>query len=210
MDMDINNIKFFNNIDKNILNKVDLKNKKYIKGQTVYNQGQTCKGMDVILSGGLVAYSLGQNGSESIVFEFKEGRVIGSNLLFNDMTSYPMNIYCIEDCELIHILKSEVEILLHDYNFVMNFIKSISINSQGMNKKIAMYTQKSLRENLMDYLSALSVEQNSKTIRLPISKKQLADYFGVQRPSLFRELKKMKDDGLIEIDNRSIKLNFLD
>lgn len=208
--MDINNIKFFNNIDKNILNKVDLKNKKYIKGQTVYNQGQTCKGMDVILSGGLVAYSLGQNGSESIVFEFKEGRVIGSNLLFNDMTSYPMNIYCIEDCELIHILKSEVEILLHDYNFVMNFIKSISINSQGMNKKIAMYTQKSLRENLMDYLSALSVEQNSKTIRLPISKKQLADYFGVQRPSLFRELKKMKDDGLIEIDNRSIKLNFLD
>lgn len=202
--MDINNIKFFNNIDKNILNKIDLKNKKYIKGQTVYNQGETCKGMDIILSGGLVAYSLGQNGSESIVFEFKEGRVIGSNLLFNDMTSYPMNIYCIEDCELIHILKSEVEILLHDYNFVMNFIKSISINSQGMNKKIAMYTQKSLRENLMDYLSALSVEQNAKTIRLPISKKQLADYFGVQRPSLFRELKTMKDDGLIEIDNKII------
>lgn len=208
--MDINNIKFFNNIDKNILNKVDLKNKKYIKGQTVYNEGETCKGMDIILSGGLVAYSLGQNGSESIVFEFKEDRVIGSNLLFNDMTSYPMNIYCIEDCELIHILKSEVEILLHDYTFVMNFIKSISINSQGMNKKIAMYTQKSLRENLMDYLSALSVEQNSKTIRLPISKKQLADYFGVQRPSLFRELKTMKDDGLIEIDNRSIKINLLD
>lgn len=204
--MDINNIKFFNNIDKNILNNVDLKNKKYIKGQTVYNQGETCKGMDIILSGGLVAYSLGQNGSESIVFEFKEDRIIGSNLLFNDMTSYPMNIYCIEDCELIHILKSEVEILLHDYTFVMNFIKSISINSQGMNKKIAMYTQKSLRENLMDYLSALSVEQNSKTIRLPISKKQLADYFGVQRPSLFRELKTMKDDGLIEIDNRSIKI----
>ena len=208
--MDINNVNFFNNIDKNILNNVDLKNKKYIKGQTVYNQGETCKGMDIILSGGLVAYSLGQNGSESIVFEFKEDRIIGSNLLFNDMTSYPMNIYCIEDCELIHILKSEVEILLHDYNFVMNFIKSISINSQGMNKKIAMYTQKSLRENLMDYLSALSVEQNSKTIRLPISKKQLADYFGVQRPSLFRELKTMKDDGLIEIDNRIIKINLLD
>jgi Mn-dependent DtxR family transcriptional regulator len=29
---------------------------------------------------------------------------------------------------------------------------------------------------------------------------------GVQRPSLFRELKKMKDEGIIEIDNRTIQL----
>ena len=79
-----------------------------------------------------------------------------------------------------------------------------------MNKKIAMYTQKSLRENLTDYFIALSVVQKSKTIILPISKKQLADHFGVQRPSLFRELKRMKDDGLIEVDNRKIALNFLD
>ena len=47
----------------------------------------------------------------------------------------------------------------------------------------------------------------SKTIILPISKKQLADHFGVQRPSLFRELKRMKDEGLIEIDNRNITIH---
>lgn len=119
-----------------------------------------------------------------------------------------MNIYCTESCRLLHINKLDVEILLHDYNFVLSFVKSISLNSQGMNKKIAMYTQKSLRENLIDYLMALSLEQKSKTIKLPISKKQLADYFGIQRPSLFRELKKMKHEGLIEVDNKSIKINF--
>ena len=36
--------------------------------------------------------------------------------------------------------------------------------------------------------------------------KELADYLGVQRPSLFRELKKMKDEGIIEISKRTIRL----
>jgi len=44
---------------------------------------------------------------------------------------------------------------------------------------------------------------------LPITKKQLADYFGVQRPSLFRELKRMKDEGLIEIANKKIYIKFI-
>ncbi len=117
-----------------------------------------------------------------------------------------MNIYCTEDSELLHINKSDVELLLHDHQFTINFIKSISLNSQGMNKKITIYKQKTLRENLIDYFNALSTEQNSKIITLSVSKKQLADYFGVQRPSLFRELKQMKDEGLIKIDNRQIKI----
>ena len=122
------------------------------------------------------------------------------------MNSYPLNIYATTDCELIHIKKESIEELLHDYNFTLHFIKSLSHNSQGMNQKIAMYTQKTLRENLMDYLTLLFAEQQSNTILLPMSKKQLADYFGVQRPPLFRELKKMQDEGVIIVCNKEIHL----
>ena len=72
-----------------------------------------------------------------------------------------------------------------------------------------MYTQKSLRENLLDYLLALSTQQQSRSVLLPVTKKQLADYFGVQRPSLFRELKRMREEGLIEIANKKINIKFL-
>ena len=117
-----------------------------------------------------------------------------------------MNIYCTENCELLYIKKSDVELLLHDYQFVINFVKSISLNSQSMNKKIAMYTQKTLRENILEYLYTLSAKQSSMEVTLPMTKKQLADYFGVQRPSLFRELKKLKDEGIIDIHNKNITL----
>ena len=89
----------------------------------------------------------------------------------------------------------------------MRYIKSLSQNSQGMNHKIAMFTQKSLRDNILDYLTVQTVQQQSDTITLPITKKQLADYLGVQRPSLFREMKRLTDEGIITINNRRITIN---
>lgn len=41
---------------------------------------------------------------------------------------------------------------------------------------------------------------------LPCSKKHLAEFFGVQRSSLGRELKKLNEEGLIEFDSASITL----
>ncbi len=199
-------IPFFVGVNQSVLKQMNIVPKKYTKGITVHAQGDPCKSMDIVLSGNLVAYALSQNGSENIMFEFQKNSIIGANLLFGNTNHYPMNIYCTEDSELLHINKSDVELLLHDYQFTINFVKNISLNSQGMNKKISIYKQKSLRENLIDYFNALSAEQNSKTITLSVSKKQLADYFGVQRPSLFRELKQMKDEGLIIINNRQIKI----
>ncbi len=58
----------------------------------------------------------------------------------------------------------------------------------------------------MDFLIFESNRQNSRIIKLPVSKKELAEKFGVERPSLQRELRKMKDDGLIDYDSKSIEL----
>ena len=125
-------------------------------------------------------------------------------MLFAEKNMYPLNIYCLSDCELAHIVKSAVEELLHNYGFVMEYVKSLSKNSQGLNQRMAMYSQKTLRENIMDYFKRQCEIQQSGTILLQISKKELADYFGVQRPSLFRELKKLKDEGEIDIKNRKV------
>ena len=178
----------------------------YSKGATVHHQHEACSALDVVLSGKLVAYSLSENGSAITMFEFQKNSIIGANLLFGENTNYPLNIYGVTDGDVLHISREAVMEFLHDYHFVMRYIKSLSLNSQGMNRKITMLAQKTLRENLMDYLKQQSIIQGSSKIVLPFSKKELADYLGVQRPSLFRELKKMKDEGIIEIDNRTIQL----
>lgn len=181
--------------------------KSYSKGATLYNQKDQCKTFDIVLSGSLVAYSLLENGSAMTMFEFSKGQMLGANLLFGDTNTYPFTIYCMSDAWLLHVTQKAVSVFLHDYNFTMQFVRMLSYNSQKLNQKITMVAQKTLRENLLDYLRQQSILQRSNNIVLPISKKQLADYLGVQRPSLFRELKKLKNEGLVDVCNRTIQLN---
>ncbi len=186
-------------------NQLFLKN--YSKGATVYNQNDSCKTLDIVLSGSFVAYSLSENGSAMNMFEFSKGQMLGANLLFGDNQTYPLTIYCMFDAQLLHITHKAICSFLHNYNFAIQFIKMLSHNSQKLNQRITMATQKTLRENLLEYFNQQSILQGSDTIVLPISKKQLADHLGVRRPSLFRELKNLKDEGIIDISNRTIHMN---
>lgn len=178
----------------------------FSKGTTVHHQGDVCDMLDVVLSGSLVAYSLSENGSAITMFEFYKNSIIGANLLFGDNHAYPLNIYSVTDCELLQISRSAVLEFLHEHAFVMKYIKSLSLNSQGLNRKITMLTQKTLRDNILDYLKQQSYLQGKRDIILPVTKKELADYLGVQRPSLFRELKKLQEEGFIKIENRRISV----
>ena len=207
---EIRQIALLSRIDDDVLNRCLVENqvcvRHYAKGVTVHHQHDACSALDVVLSGNLVAYSLAENGSANSMFEFRENNIIGANLLFGDNNTYPLNIYSVTACDLLYLSRDAVLEFLRDYHFVLQYIKSLSMNSQGMNRKITMLTQKALRENIMDYLRQQSVMQGSSEIVLPFSKKEFADYLGVQRPSLFRELKKLKQEGIIEIDHRTIRL----
>ncbi|MDO5724802.1 MAG: Crp/Fnr family transcriptional regulator [Tissierellia bacterium] len=208
----IKSLDLFKNVDSSLLKSLIAENKIYIKdykkNSTIHFKDNRCEMMDIVCDGELTAQYLLPNGSEYILFEFKANNLIGANLLFGEENYYPMDINCKTDCKIVHVLKSAVIVLLKDFTFVIPFVRSLSANSQGLNHKIKIYAHKSLRENIIEYLENLREQYKSDTIILPITKKDLANYLGVQRPSLFRELKKMKDENLIEIDNRKITLKF--
>lgn len=180
--------------------------KKYTKGMVLSNQKDPCDTLDIVLSGSFVTYSLAENGSAMQVFEFAKGQMLGANLLFGDSHAYPLTVYCEADGEILRVSKNAVSDFLHHHEFAMAFIVMLSQNSQRLNQKMRMGLHKTLRENLLEYLEQQARLQGSDTVVLPITKKQLADYLGVQRPSLFRELKKLVDEGLIASKTRCITL----
>ena len=62
----------------------------------------------------------------------------------------------------------------------------------------------------MDYLKYEYHIQKSNIITINISKKDLAERLGIQRSSLSRELNKMRKDGLLEYDARTVTLKNID
>ena len=67
-------------------------------------------------------------------------------------------------------------------------------------EKIDILSKDNLREKIMAYLYVLSTRQQSRTVKNPLNRTQMANYLNVNRSSMARELSSMKKDGLIDFD----------
>jgi CRP-like cAMP-binding protein len=205
----LSKVSYFDNLEglDNLIITKNIKAKKYENHNTIRDVNENCEWVDIVVSGQVIAYYLSENGDTTTMFEFVKGSIIGANLILIG-GFYPLNFYAKGVTQIISISKTGIEELLHNYDFSIKFFRALSINSQNLNKKVFLLHKKTIRDNLIDYFKKQVVLQNSSTFVLPISKKELADYLGVQRQSLFRELKKMQDDNIIETYNR--KVTFFD
>ena len=56
---------------------------------------------------------------------------------------------------------------------------------------------KTIRERVVMYLSAEAVRQGSNTFEIPFDRQAMADYLGVERSALSKELGRMKKEEII-------------
>ena len=118
-----------------------------------------------------------------------------------------MTILSKTDTTILHIKKDLVlKFCQLDINFLNNFLISISDKTLILTDKIKALSMKTIRQCIVDFLIYESYSQKSNTVKLELTKKELAEKFGIQRPSLSRELNKMRSDGLIEYDAHSITI----
>jgi len=56
------------------------------------------------------------------------------------------------------------------------------------------------------YLIKMATEQQSRTIRLDVSRQEMADIFGIQKFSLLRCLSEFEEKGAIRIEGKTITI----
>ena len=91
-------------------------------------------------------------------------------------------------------------------HFITELLSVISDKTLVLTDKIDSISLKTVRERITDYLSYQAKLQGTGKILLGMSKKDLAENFGVQRTSLSRELARMRSENLIEFDSTSITI----
>lgn len=67
-----------------------------------------------------------------------------------------------------------------------------------LNLRIEILSKKTIRDKLLSYFRILSQNSFSKTFTLPFSLTDLADYLSVDRSAMMREIKALKEDGIIK------------
>lgn len=181
--------------------------KDYKKRSVIYFQSDKCETLDIVLKGVVSIEGIDEKGNSISINDFIAGNLIGGNLLFSSKNFYPMTILAKTDATIIHVKKELIlKLCKIDTSFLTNLLESLSDNTLILADKIRTLSLKSLRQSIIDYLIYESYAQKSNKIKLRLTKKEMAEKFGVQRTSLSRELSKMREEGLIEYDAYSITI----
>lgn len=191
------------------------------KGEIIANEGDVCDGIGILLQGKIALQKYTSNGDFTTIGLMQESEMFGEDLLFGEITQYPMTIEAVTNSKILHIPKSVIiPLLKNNYFLNQNFIKILSDKVCTQNERISLLSQKTLRQKIAYYILELykkqkkerdtlrSAQNKSRTsdlkIELPVSKEVISKLLAMPRPSFSRELINMEKDGFIKVDGRSI------
>lgn len=181
--------------------------KSYAQGAIIHLQNEKCTTVDIIIQGKLSVQKIDKAGNVLIVEDFTSGAVLGANLIFGGNNYYPLTVIAEQQVLLLHLSKRFIlELCKKDENFLLAFLKIISNRMQILAGTIKKISYQTIRNQIISYLNYEYYLQKNVTIKLRYSKKELAQRFGVARSSLSRELNKMRQEGLVEYDAKTITI----
>lgn len=184
---------------------MDLRINEYLKGTTIYLQNERCDSLDIILQGCVIVQSIDEQGNLLTISEFGAGDLIGVNLLFSQRNFYPMTITAKAKAKILHVSKATItQLCMMNQRFLIGLLQYLSDRSVFLTDKIKLIAAKTIRQLISEFLAYEYQQQNSPLVKLGMSKKELAERFGIPRTSLSRELQKMRREGLLEFDRDSI------
>lgn len=88
-----------------------------------------------------------------------------------------------------------------------NLLKMISQDNMRREYRLAILSQKGLRERVMTYLSMQATKRHKNTFTVPFSRENLAAYLCVNRSALSHELSMMQKEGLISFHKNTFSIN---
>ena len=77
---------------------------------------------------------------------------------------------------------------------------------RSLSAHLEILSRRTTRGKLLAYFSFLAAETGSTRFSIPFSQTSLADYLCVDRSAMLREIRVMKEEGLLEMDRRTVRI----
>ena len=190
----------FNDLDedtiKDILEKTKYEIKKYSLDEPIAFRGDEVKGLYIILKGTLITEMLTEEGNIIKIEELVPSDVIASAFIFGKNNSFPVDLSAKDEAEVLFVERKEfLKLLFSQEKILENFLNEISNKTQLLTSKIwNSFNNKTIKKKFCDY-----VKRNQKNNEFFIENLgALAEFFGVERPSLSRVLSELVKDEKLE------------
>ncbi|MGN0376354.1 MAG: Crp/Fnr family transcriptional regulator [Suilimivivens sp.] len=181
--------------------------RKYPAGTYIFEQGGVPSKLFLLLEGQAQICKDFTSGKRDVLYLVEPGNVFGEIFLFGDRTRYWYDAVVLEDATVLempwdffyHFCTNACD---HHKQLTQNMLEILSENNFKITRKLHIVSTSSLRERIAIWLIDSMDEKG--VVELKMNRERLADFLGVARPSLSRELMRMQSDGLIEVSRKRI------
>lgn len=181
------------------------------KGDMIYSEGAFPKGLYIINKGSAKLFVINNDGREQIIFILSENELFGHRpILGNDHS--PVFVSALEDCEIEMIGKDIFLSCINKYHKLSSlFLHYYGNEFRILCNRTSFFTLKTVTQRVSLVLLILNEKFKDRTQNnwigfAPVSHKEMANYSGVAFETFSRELRKLREKGIIHIKGWNIKI----
>ena len=179
----------------------------YDKGETILHLMDDATKIGIILEGRVEAQKPFPNGVQVNVSIRFPGELIGPAAVFSTVKKYPCDVVSLDASTIMIINKEDIlKLMQKDIRILENFTNEISTATYMLQQRIEMFSYSGIAQKAAYYLLTQKMTTNKNIINIPESMTKWSMLLNVSRPSLYRELKKLENDGIIKCNSHSIEI----
>lgn len=186
--------------------KLDVKYKTVPRGTVIYSYGKNDKNACWIIDGLARTTRTDENGFASTI-EF-----LGAKSLFGDYFDGDfvrgdfVEVVAFTRCKIAVIDFEKIEKSEFYTTIAANALELVSVRLAKFTQRAEILLNRTIREKLLCYFKKRAAEEDGVSFELKYTLTNLADYIFADRSAMMREIKKLKEDGVIETDKKTIRL----
>lgn len=211
----LKNVELFENIEENELNNMLLCLKpriiSYKKNEHISIKEDNCKKIGIIIQGEVIVSKENEAGNRTIMAKLKNHSMFGEMLAFSDNNKWITTVIASKDCLILFFTPEQVlgncpKMCIGHKLLIQNMLKIVTKKGLNLNRKIEYLSMKSIRTKISTYLLEQYNATGKNSFNISLNRSELSEFLNVSRPSLSREIIKMKDEGIIDFYKCSFKI----
>jgi CRP/FNR family transcriptional regulator, dissimilatory nitrate respiration regulator len=187
--------------------KYSFQSKKYQKEDLIATADDEVSSLLILIEGSVRGEMTDGSGKTIKIEDIESPDLLATAFLFGNQNRFPVNIIANNSAIVMHIQKAEFLKLMQSNSVVLgNFLDNISNRAQFLSGKLKFMSFQTIKGKLAHFFLQISKKTGMDEFICPKSQNEMAEMFGVARPSLSRAIREMNSEGLILANGKNIKI----
>ena len=190
-----------------IIKKVNHQVREFDKGEVAAFAGDEYNSLMIIVKGSVVGEMMDFEGKVLRIEHLKAPDTVASAFIFGENHALPVNVVAMEHTKVLLIPRKDLLELFSNNQIVLrNYLDILADRSQHLSKQIKLLGLNTIKGKLAHYLLEQMKKHSSPEFKMAHTQNELAEMFGVIRPSVARSLKEMNEAGIITTKGKNITI----